>query len=199
MNAWWEALSGLQKFFYLIAIPSTLILVLQFILSLFGLQDDSDFDTDYDVDADQAGFEGHADSIDFRFVSFRGIIAFLTIFGWVGVVLASSALAIPLIILIASVSGLIAMAVVALLFYSISQLQSSGNIQYNKALGNFAEVYIPIPAKNEGSGKVQIYLENRLVEADAITFTSNTFKTGEIVRVVDIFNQTTLVVEKEEV
>ncbi len=195
MSEWWEGLTGVQQFFYYIAIPSTVIMAIQFVLSLMGMQDDSSMDMDNDLsDMD----DGISDATDFRFVTFRGIIAFLTIFGWVGSLLAAGDVAIPLTIIIATISGLIAMTVVALMFYAISRLQANGNIQYKNALGAFAEVYIPIPPKNSGVGKVQIMIQERLIEADAMTFSERSLKTGEIVRVVDLFNQTTLVVEKEE-
>lgn len=198
MNEWWETLSAMQKFFYLIAIPSTVVLTIQFILSLVGLHSDSDVDMGgtHDVGGHDSNAD-HVDVADFRFVSFRGIIAFLTIFGWVGVVLTRNNVAVALSIFIATISGFIAMTVVAVLFYSISHLQANGTIIYKNALGAFAEVYIPIPPSNSGTGKVQVMIQNRLVEADAMTFLNTSLKTGEMVRVVDLFNETILVVEKE--
>lgn len=207
MNEWWEALSGLQRFFYFIAIPSTLILIIQFILSLVGLHTDSDIDVGghdmidtsgiHDFDNIDHGDTTPSDGTDFRFVTFRGIIAFLTIFGWVGAVLSKSDTSVALIIFAATISGLLAMTVVALLFYAISHLQTSGNTIYKNALGAFAEVYIPIPPQNSGTGKIQVIIQNQLIEAEAITFQEQQIKTGEMVRVVDLFNQTTFVVERE--
>ncbi|MBC7958501.1 MAG: hypothetical protein H7X94_01430 [Vallitaleaceae bacterium] len=200
MSEWWEALSGVQRFFYYIAIPSTVILVMQFILSLFGAHSDGNVDAGGGHIGDLSGHDHDVptDSADFRFVTFRGIIAFLTIFGWVGAVLSRFNLNVALSVVIATFSGLIAMTAVAFLFYAISHLQASGNVQFKNALGADAEVYIPIPPKNSGFGKVQVLVQGRLIEADAITFMETPFKTGEIVRVVDLFNGTTLVVEKEE-
>lgn len=209
MNEWWNALTALQKFFYFVSIPSTLILVIQFILSFIGIDSGSDGDMDGDIggdfDADtsiETSFdldEDVATSVgDFRFVSFRGIIAFLTIFGWVGQVLSDTELHIAVILLIATISGLLAMLFVAGLFYFISRLQTSGNIHYKNAIGSLCEVYIPIPKNHSGQGKVHLTLQERYIEADAITMSHTSFKTGDIVRVVDIFNGTTLVVDKEE-
>ena len=36
MIAWWESLQAIQQVFYIIAIPATLVLILQTILLLFG-------------------------------------------------------------------------------------------------------------------------------------------------------------------
>lgn len=64
MNEWWESLSMLSRVLYCIAVPSTLILLLQTIFSIAGIGDDADInlsdtggidmggDVDLDVGAD---------------------------------------------------------------------------------------------------------------------------------------------------
>ncbi|PKM51370.1 MAG: hypothetical protein CVV02_07125 [Firmicutes bacterium HGW-Firmicutes-7] len=198
MNEWWETLSAVQKFFYFVSIPSTIIMVLQFILSFIGVGESGDIDLDSDVDVMDQDISAPTEATDFRFVSFRGIIAFLTIFGWVGAVLSSDNANIAIAFVVATLSGFLAMGFVAYMFYAISKLQSSGNLDYKKAIGGFAEVYIPISANNTGIGKVQVLVSGRLIEADAITHGEEALKTGEIVRVVDIFNGTIFVVEREK-
>ena len=79
MAAWWDTLGGLAKFFYFIAIPATLLLVIQFVLSLIGVAGGGDMDADIDADGDiDADTDADADSgnADFRLISFRTIIAF---------------------------------------------------------------------------------------------------------------------------
>jgi hypothetical protein len=223
MEQWWQALTSLEKFFYYIAIPSTVVLAIQFILTLMGIGGNSDVDMDMESDMDfdfnadmDVSFDpsievdgydptvdfdadGAADELqvmgDFRFVTFRGIIAFFTIFGWSGQVVASKNIHIVLVMIVATVSGFAAMFVIALLFYSITKLQSSGNLSYKNAIGMIAEVYLTIPSKDKGTGKVQVLIQERLVEVTAISRSETSFKTGERVRVVDVFNGTTVVVE----
>lgn len=196
MNEWWEALTSLQKFFYVVSIPSTIILVLQFILSFIGVGD-GDVEIETDMDVTDTDLSTAIEIADFRFVTFRGIIAFLSIFGWVGAVLAAGNMNVAIILLLSTVSGLLAMGFVAYLFYAVSKLQSSGNLDYKKSIGGYAEVYIPIAANNESVGKIQVNVSGRLIEAEAITHDDVVLKTGDIVRVVDVFNETIFVVEKE--
>lgn len=200
MNEWWEALTSLQKFFYLVSIPSTIILVLQFILSFIGIGDGGEVDMDVDTDLEltDTDVSPSVEIADFRFVTFRGIIAFLSIFGWVGVVLSYGNMNIAGILIISTISGFLAMAFVAYLFYAVSKLQSSGNLDYKKSIEGYAEVYIPIPASNDGVGKIQVTVSGRLIEAEAITHGNALLKTGDLVRVVDVFNETIFVVEKEK-
>ena len=233
MSAWWDSLSGLQHFLYYVAIPASLILVIQFILSLIGLTGDhdvdaggADADADFDADGfdadgfDADGFDGHFDgqmdghdmpanfhadgtdaeaadigNADFRFVSFRTIIAFLTIFPWTGVVLLGNGMNTALAIFIAVLAGLFAMFVIGYLFYITARLQSSGNIDYKNAVGQMAEVYIPLLKENNYQGKVQVVIQERLVEAAAVANDGKKHATGDMVRVVGVVGLSTLVVK----
>ncbi len=220
MALWWEGLSSLSRFFYLFAIPSTVVLLLQSVLTLigFGMGSDGDmdfgdgdadveldFDGDIDIEPDGIDFDLDSDGInefqnlagaDFRFVTFRGIIAFATMFGWIGAALAGTSLHLALTMILAILAGLGGMLIIALLFYGISKLQQSGNINYRLAIGKDANVYIPIPANKKGHGKVQLLLQERFIEANAVTNDSTMIGTNELVRVVDLLDATTFVVER---
>lgn len=220
MALWWEGLSSLSRFFYLFAIPSTVVLLLQSVLTLigFGMGSDGDmdfgdgdadvgmdFDGDIDIEPEGMDFDMDADGInefqslagaDFRFVTFRGIIAFATMFGWIGAALAGTSLHLALTMILAILAGLGGMLIIALLFYGISKLQQSGNINYRLAIGKDANVYIPIPGDKKGHGKVQLLLQERFIEANAVTNDSTMIGTNELVRVVDLLDATTFVVER---
>lgn len=67
MTQWWEALTLLERVLACIAIPATLLLVIQLVLTLIGLggheadaDGDHDFDGDHDLDADH-DFDGDHD------------------------------------------------------------------------------------------------------------------------------------------
>lgn len=217
MSEWWDNLNVLTQIFYFFAIPSTVILVIQSVLTLIGVSmnadGDMDFDTEMDVDTDVSfdtddgisisfdddsvdDFENFATAADFRFITFRGIIAFLTMFGWVGAGLSTTTMPIVLIVLIAFIAGLGSMFLIAMLFYGISKLQSSGNINYRLAIGKEAIVYIPIPANKEGTGKIQLTLQERLLEVSAVTEEATMLPTNSNVRIIDMLNATTYVVER---
>jgi len=202
MVSWWESLPFLQQLFYYCAIPSTLILVIQTILSIFGIgNDDFDVDIDMDVDTDFDSDVAIADAIEsaasLKFFSIRGIVAFFTLFGWVGVVLAGQGINSAVVIIIAFISGLIGMFIIALLFYSITRLQCSGNINVKNAIGQVGQVYIPIPANMSGKGKIQVTLQDTLSEIYAMTEGDERLTTGSMVLVVDEIDSNTLLVEKQ--
>lgn len=210
MNEWWNNLTILQHLFYYCAIPATLILIIQTLLTILGLGNDMDGDIDFDSDIDLDGdmdIQGNYDvaemdsdvlesSASLKFFSIRGIIAFFTLFGWVGVVLSDTNLNNILIFIFAILSGLAGMFIIALMFYGFTRMQSSGNINLKNALGTTGEIYIPIPPNRSGKGKIQLTLQERFIEANAMTDDNKILSTGSRVRVVDVIDINTLLVEK---
>lgn len=208
MAEWWSTLNLMQQIYLCAAIPFTVVLIIQTILTFIGLAghgdaDSADTDTDADVDAsltDHADghIDTHADDVNaaaagFRFFTVRGIVAFFCVFGWVGYLLGGSSLPVALSILISVASGLLAMLAIGLMFYAVRRLQDSGNLRFSNAVGRTAQVYIPIPAKREGRGKVMVLVQERLVEAEAITDEETRLKTGETVQVIGNIGSTLLV------
>lgn len=61
MSAWWESLSPLQHVFAYFAFPATILLVLQTLLTLFGLGDEDASGSGLDAGADVDGAAGMAD------------------------------------------------------------------------------------------------------------------------------------------
>ncbi len=209
MAEWWNALTTLQQIFIYAAVPFTVVLIIQAILTIIGLGGDHDasFDShDISVDHD-AGFDGHVDGhIDghaghaagnedaggFQFFTIRGIVAFFCVFGWTGYALDPS-LGIAAILLISTAAGLLAMFVIGLMFYAVRRMQSSGNLRFSNAIGQNAEVYIPVPAQRGGKGKVMVEIQERLVEAEAITDEAKKLKTGETVKVIGNIGSTLII------
>ena len=231
MVEWWNSLAVLQQVFYYIAVPFTVILLIQAIMTIIGLggnDADADADTDFDTDADtdfdadtdtnfdvdtdtDADFDADADldadtDIDvedfdhgvmygFKFFTVRGIVAFFCIFGWTGAALYHSGMQPVWIVILAAAAGFLAMFVIGLIFYAVKRLQSSGNINYINAVGRTASVYIPIPEKRTGTGKVMVMIQERLVEAEAVTDEKKKIPTGETVKITGNIG-TTLIVKK---
>ena len=75
------------------------------------------------------------------------------------------------------------------------KLQSSGNIQLGTAIGKVGRVYIPVPPHTAGSGKITLTLQERFIEADAVTTAARRLTTGEAVRIVSVSEAGMLVVE----
>ena len=190
MINWWNELDLIQQIFALIALPSTVLIVIQTVLLLIGIGGDSD--TDVDVD-DVDGIDLPDDGL--AIFSVRGILSMLCITGWVAVALLETSLPAGVSIGIAIVCGIATLIGMAFLMRAINRLQSSGNIDVGNCIGKIAEVYIPVPAAGNGSGKVNLTVQEKFSEFTAITTSGDQLKTGSYVRVVAVNEAGVLVVE----
>lgn len=208
--AWWSSLDFLLQVLYCIALPASLILLIQIVLTLLGFGqggegadlgdtsvDSVDTDADLDLSGD-AGDGGHtaSDADVLRLFSLQSVVAFLTVFGWTTIIAYHSGLDGLLSVLIGLAFGMGVMFGVAKLIQLTARLAATGNISIKNALGQIAQVYIPIPAGGRGEGKVNLTLQERFVELSAVTDKDAPIPSGVFVRVVDV-RAGVLVVEKE--
>ena len=127
----------------------------------------------------------------------RGIIAFLVIFGWVGVVMQSANINLTITLVVAFLCGLAMMLLIAYLFKIIMKLKSDGTADNRNALGTAGRVHLTIPPSRKGEGKVHIMLQGSYVERNAVTDESESIPTGCEIIVVGISGQTDLVVKRK--
>ena len=187
-NGWWEGLSGAGQAFWGISIVFSVLFVIQFVLSLIGV----DFDLDMDGDADtDFGMDA-----DFSLFSIRSIIAFFTFFGWTGVLMLDAGFGVWIAVAIASVSGLLAMVIVGYMMYKFTQFDESGTFNPNSAINHIGEVYLFIPAAKTGYGKIHLKTKGAVKEMDAVTDGPLEIPTGAKVKVVEVLDDNLLLVEK---
>ncbi len=210
---WWNTLGTSAQVFYCIAIPSTFVLLIQTILMFIGFDGDGDdigsgiddigdsvpddisdgvFGEDSITEVhDASGFEG------LRIFTFRGIIAFFVVFGWVGVVMEDAGAPLYLTLPVAFISGFAIMFVMAFLFRALMKLRSDGNADNRNAVGCSGKVYLTIPAARSGDGKVSVMLQGAYVERNAVTDDAEAIPTGAEIVVVGVCGQTDLVVRRK--
>lgn len=186
-SSWWEALALIEKIYWCLALPFSVLLVFQLIATFAGA--DADVDTDGHHDADLGG--------DFQLFTVKNFIVFFTIFGWTGLGCVQSGVSNMLSIVIAAIAGFIAMLIMASIFYFMSRMVASGTLKMKNAIGKTGEAYLRIPAARTGTGKVNINVQGSNRELDAMTTDILEIPSGAIVKVVDIINENTLLVTKE--
>jgi hypothetical protein len=76
------------------------------------------------------------------------------------------------------------------------KLESEGNLSYINAVGKNGTVYIRVPAKRQGMGKVTLTFQERFVEVDAMTDDDSDLTTGMSITVISMENETTVIVTK---
>jgi hypothetical protein len=192
--------------FLVCAVVGGTVFVCQFVLTLVGIGVE-EFDITGDVEVgdldasdadfhDSHGVHDHGSTGLFGIISFRTVVAALTFFGLVGIAtLSGGAGPIPSAALAVG-AGFLAMLAVHHLMRLLFSLGQDKTVRIERSLGARCTVYVPIPPKREGSGKVQLRIQDRIVECIAMTPGPEKLPTGAKVVVTDIISPTTLEVEE---
>jgi len=190
MTEWWTSLDLFMKILWCIAIASSLIFIIETILTFIGA--DVEMDTDFDV-AD-GGFEGDP---SMNLYTFRNLVNFLLGMSWTAIILNDQIASKALLMLIAFAVGALLVAAVMYMFKWLSKMQQSGNINiFQSAAGCNGKVYLTIPAERKGTGKVQISINESIREYDALTDSETELKTGTAIKVLEVIDSSTLLVEE---
>jgi membrane protein implicated in regulation of membrane protease activity len=148
--------------------------------------DGSDYAGSADSESGHDGHGHHGSTWLFGILSFRTAIAALTFFGLSGLASLSAGLATSSTLVIAIACGFGAMLLVHAVMRMFFKLTEDGTIRVARSIGLEAKVYVPIPADDAGRGKVQLRLQDRLVEYPAVTRGRRALATGARVRVVAV-------------
>lgn len=111
--------------------------------------------------------DGHTDAM--QLFSLQSITGFVMGFGWGGFAPLKAGLPMHWVILIALGVGLLFVAVQLLLFRAAFQLQSSGNVSIDRAVGTQGVVYVEVPAASRGKGQVTLVIDGKQRIMNAIS------------------------------
>ncbi|MBR0500755.1 MAG: NfeD family protein [Bacteroidales bacterium] len=198
MSSWWLSLSLAMKILWGVTLAASLIFLIQSIMTFIGADAgdggiDTDFDTGFDSQVADATVEGGT-----NLYTFRNFVNFILGFGWSAILLQEKITSVPLLLIVSVIIGVALVTAVMYLFKWLSGMQQSGNINiYKSAVGCNGTVYLTIPGERSGEGKVQISINNSVREYDAVT-DSDALKTGTPIRVTEVLNANTVVVEPLE-
>jgi len=194
MTVWLENMELLQRIFVFIAFPASLILIIQTVMLFITGDGTAGTDIETDVSADVSVEDSGYSTDGLQFVTTRGIIAFLTVAGWTGVLCMELRFPQIVSVVVALGCGFGAMVGVGYMMRALLSLSSVGNIDYRTALGSLALVYLRIPGDG-GLGKVNVTINGAHRECDAVTEGGADISTGQTVRVTDVLKDGVLVVE----
>ena len=192
MTEWWTSLDLFMKILWCIAIASSLIFIIETVLTFIGADVEMDMDTDFDMP--DGGFEGDP---SMNLYTFRNLVNFLLGMSWTAILLNGQITSKALLMAIAFAVGAILVFAVMMLFKGLSKMQQSGNINvFESAVGCNGKVYLTIPGERKGTGKVQININNSVREYDALTDSEDDLKTGTSIKVTEVIDASTLIVEE---
>ncbi|MBI2480993.1 MAG: hypothetical protein HYV60_20880 [Planctomycetia bacterium] len=187
--------------FLICAVVGGTILAFQFVMTFVGFGH-NDVDIVDDIPDSFDGIDGnlevgdpHGSTAMFGVLSFKTVVASVTFFGIAGMAAQSGGLSLPGQLTIAIIAGLSALYGVYYLMRAVYRLGQSGNLHITNAIGRTATVNVSIPAGNEGPGKVQVKIQDRLEEYAAVTSAGEKLSSGAKVVVVGVVSGNTLEVE----
>lgn len=192
---WWDSLDLLMKVLWGITLSASLIFVIQSIMTFVGLGGgDGGFDGDFSADFNDLSTLDADPGMNLY--TFRNLVNFLLGFGWTAILLRDRIASLAWLMVLSVLVGLALVAVVMYLFKWLNGMQQSGNIDvYKSAVGCQGRVYLTIPADRKGEGQVQITISGSVREYNAVT-DGDEIKTGTPIKVVEVLNSNTLLVEE---
>jgi hypothetical protein len=182
-----EHMDIMLKTLWFIALPTSLIFIILTIMTFIGMDASDGLEADFDGD-----FDG--DSAPIQVFTLRNMINLLLGFSWTGIALYNKIDNTFILILISLGVGI---SFVIMFFITIRQIQKLGednSFKMAMTIDKNAEVYLSIPEKMTGKGKVLISIKGSMRELDAMT-ENDKIETGKVVQVTKIENDSILIVK----
>ncbi len=197
LNLWWDGQEPSLKVFYVLAALSTTVFVVNFVMSLFGHDSDSDagVDADADMHSDFHADGGHGGGLSHIF-SFKAIIAFLMGASWCGVSALRSGWALPIVIIASLVAGGLVMVATAYMLSLFLRLQQDNTLTMDKTVGCTGEVYLTVPAGMATGGQVEILVNNSYKTFEAVTDDAQPLRPHCKILVLDVLEDNVLLVAR---
>jgi hypothetical protein len=183
-----DNLQALEKALWIIAILSSVIFIIQTIMTFVG----SDA-----MDGLEPDFNSNFDGADepFQLFSFRNLINFLLGFSWTGISLYGTIESPVILVSIATVVGVLFVAIFFMIIKQVLKLGEDNTFRMKETINKSAEVYLSIPAARSGKGKIIISIRGSVHELEAIT-DDGKIETGSMVKVLGLENDNLLIVAK---
>lgn len=182
-----ENLDILLKTFWFIAIPASLIFIIQTIMTFMGTDSSDGIQADFDGDLSGA-------DAPFQLFSLRNLINFFLGFSWTGISFYTTISNKPLLIFLSLVVGVLFVYLFFLIIRQVQKLAEDNSFKITNTLNKTAEVYLTIPENKKGKGKVMISVNGAYHELEAMT-ENDKIQSGTVVRVVRIESGNILIVE----
>lgn len=190
-----ESMPTSLQVYWIMAAISSVIFIIQAIMTFIGFDSDADMELADAPDAIPESGDADFDADGFHLISVKSIISFILGFGWTGVLFYDTFENPMWLGLLAFVVGLIFMSVIAFLLFQMKKLDRDNTFRIEKVIGMNAEVYLRIPAARKDTGKVNVSLHGSMHELEALT-DGEEIPTGGKVRIISKVDGETVIVEK---
>lgn len=186
-----DNLDPMLRTYWFIALPVSLIFVIQAIMTFVGMDSSDGLDADFDGDmnSDSSG------AAPFQLFSFRNLVNFLLGFSWGGIAFFKLIPNKFMLGAVAFVIGAIFLMLFFLIIRQLKKLEEDNSFKLPMSVGKTGNVYLTIPASKTDSGIVQVSVNGTLRELKAVT-PGDKIESGTLIRVTGIESDTLIIVER---
>lgn len=182
-----DQMEPLLKTYWFVAAPVTVIFLIQTVMTFTGLDSADGIEADFEGDLTDS-------SAPFQLFSLRNLINFLLGFSWSGISLYQTFENPTLLVLFSLLTGGLFVYFFFLIISKMQKLAEDNSFRMAHTVNQTAEVYIPIPERKSGKGRVLLSIKGSVRELDAMT-ERDRIAPNTLVRVVKIENERILIVE----
>jgi hypothetical protein len=186
VSQWWDELNLARQVFYGIGVIAGFMAVILAILAVIGMEHHDAVDA---IGAADSGDGGGG------IFSVKPLTGFFLGFGWGGGLALDGGLGMIAATIIAVLSGGTLMAIIVAMFRAIHGMRSDGTARIEDALNATGTVYITLPASKAPGGQVVVSFRGRQETFSALNTADRTIRSGERVKVIQIIDPRTVLVE----
>lgn len=197
MTAMFETFKSMDmmlQIYWILAAVSSVIFIIQGIMTFAGFDADSDADIALSPDEVPDGGDAAFDADGFHLVSVKSVICFILGFGWTGALCWESISNHALLGFVAFLVGLVFMFSIAFLMFQVMKLNKDNTFHVKQVVGRVADVYLRIPAAHIESGKIQVSMNGSMHELEAYTDADCAIPTGAKVKITEVIEGSTVLV-----
>ena len=184
-----QSLEPLLRAFWYIAIPVSIIFIIQAVMTFVGGNSMDGVTADFDSDFSDT-------EAPFQLFSLRNLINFLLGFSWSGIAFYNIIGSKTLLFILAFVIGIVFVGIFFVVIKQLMRLSEDDSFNVDETFGKTAEVYLTIPKSRSGNGKILISVKGSVRELEAMTDSPEPIPSHTTVKVVRIENKNVLIVEK---
>ena len=187
MIEWFSSIFGpetepMMKVYWGIALFSSVVFVIQMIMTFAGFDADASTDTDFDAEG-------------FHIFTVKGLVSFLLGFGWTGIFLNDS-IENPFLLGAAAVAvGILFLLLILFIMRQVMKLSVDNSFKLEQSVGLVGSVYLRIPSSRKACGKVQLSVNGTIHELEALT-DGHELPTGSRAKVMSVIDDHTVLVEQ---
>jgi len=182
LEGWWGHLSGLEQLFWGMAIISTVLFAILFVLNIIGIE--------FGVNEDSK------DIVEFNktLFSVNSAIVFFTFMGWAGILSVNAGLKSIYVGFISCMSGYVGMYLLFQLTEKIITPRMKRNFQVRNMIDKIGMTSTNIPANKIKQGKVKLTIKGTIKEFSAVSEGKAIAEATQVL-VVDVLDDGSLIVE----